>query len=102
MIAAILAVPAWKARYLELCRQIAEEALQEDVFLARVDAYRTLLTDAVTRDPFGPDRVDFLRSLEGTETSLVDIVARRRKFLLEHESLELNSDDDDGGSADPR
>ena len=80
-------MPAWRARYLEVCREIAEEDLQEEAFSARVDAYRDLLSDAVAKDPFGPDRGDFLRSLEGTETSLTEIVKRRRKFLLEHDSL---------------
>jgi len=102
LIAAILAVPAWKARYLELCRQIAEQALEEDAFRARIDAYRTLLTEAVAEDPFGPAHEDFLGSLAGSETSLTEIVARRRKFLLEHEALNPNSDDDEASTSNTR
>ena len=95
LIHAVLSVPAFRERYLEVYRQIATEELQEDAFRARIEAYRTLISDAVAQDPFGPDRKQFLESLDGTETSLTEIVSRRRKFLLEDESLTPDSDDKD-------
>ena len=103
MIHAVLSVPAFRERYLEVYRQIATEELQEDAFRARIDAYRTLISDAVAQDPFGPDQKKFLESLDGTETSLTEIVSRRRKFLLEDESLTPDSDDkNDDQSSDTR
>ena len=98
LIHAVLSVPAFRERYLEVYRQIATEELQEDAFRARIDAYRTLISDAVAQDPFGPDQKKFLESLDGTETSLTEIVSRRRKFLLEDESLTPDSDDEDDSS----
>ena len=87
MITQLLSVPQWRQRYLEVYRQIVEEQLAEERFTKRVEAYRTLLEDAVARDPMGPSPEAFQSSTREGDQSLGKIVERRRRFLLEHESL---------------
>lgn len=87
VIARILAVPAWRAEYLETLREIAEVQLAWNTLGPRVDAYRELIEADVIRDPFLGDRTAFLRSLYGDDQSLKSLAAERRRFLLRHADL---------------
>ena len=87
MIARILAVPAWRAEYLETLRELAEVQLAWKTLGPRIDAYRDLIETDVVRDPFLGDRTAFLRSLYGDDQSLKSLAAERRRFLLAHEDL---------------
>jgi spore coat protein CotH len=87
VIARILAVPAWRAEYLETLREIAEVQLAWNTLGPRVDAYRELIEADVIRDPFLGDRTAFLRSLYGDDQSLKSLAAERRRFLLGHADL---------------
>ena len=87
VIARILAVPAWRAEYLETLREIAEVQLAWKTLGPRVDAYRELIEADVVRDPFLGDRNAFLRSIYGNDQSLKSIAAERRRFLLDHADL---------------
>jgi spore coat protein CotH len=87
VIARILAVPAWRAEYLETLREIAEVQLAWNTLGPRVDAYRELIEADVVRDPFLGDRTAFLRSLYGDDQSLKSLASERRRFLLGHADL---------------
>lgn len=88
LIARILAVPEWRAMYLDEVRRLATVELDWGVLGKRVDAYRELIVEAVDQDPFDPDRRAFLDSIEGGDRSLESIARQRREFLLGHASLQ--------------
>ena len=83
----ILAVPAWRERYLDQVRELAEVELDWNTLGPRVESYRELIVDAVAQDPFDPDRSTFLESLDSDGMSLKSIAKERRDFLLRHDSL---------------
>lgn len=87
LIVRILAVPAWRDQYLDMVRELAEVELDWNSLGRRVMEYRALIVDAVAQDPFDPDRITFLESLDGNDRSLKSIARQRRDFLLQHESL---------------
>ena len=102
VIARILAVDAWRAEYIETLRTIAENDLDWANLKPRIDAYRTLIEKDVIRDPFHGDRTGFRDALFGGEASIKAFAAERRRFLLDHPSLDPDrqkSSTSDSGSA---
>jgi hypothetical protein len=79
----LLAVPAFRQRYLEYVREIAEKWLDWNSHGPRVARYHSLLVEDVkgdTRKLYSAEA--FTTDVEGGERSLKSFVEKRRQFLL--------------------
>ena len=79
----LLAVPAWRARYLAHVRDIAQRWLDWKKLEPMVNEYRALIAEDVkadTRKLYSYEA--FETGLSGSENSLQSFVTRRRQFLL--------------------
>jgi hypothetical protein len=85
IISKVLAVPALRARYLALVREIADKSLDWKVFGPVVKQYRDLIAADVARDTrklFTTEDFLFGTSDEGGEGTLRAFIEQRREFLL--------------------
>ena len=87
VVARILSVPEWRARYLERVAMLAERELDWAVLGPRVERWRALLIEAVGADPFLGDPEAFRSSLDGPGSSLKTIAEQRRQYLQRHPAL---------------
>ncbi len=99
----LLAVPAWRTRYLEYVREIAQQDLDWDKLGPLVASQRQMIAEAVAKDTRKlVSTVAFLRATadtpaaadgppvtrgRGPAISLREFADRRRKFLLEHPEI---------------
>lgn len=88
----ILAVPAFRERYLKNIRTIAEKSLTWQALEPVISQYRQLIDKEVEADTRKLDSYDAFKKMTGTESitgergqlSLKAFIEQRQKYLLQH------------------
>ncbi len=90
----LLAVPAWRAKYLAYVRQLAQQSLDWQRLGVVVAQYRALIQDDVQQDTRRTDSPEsFMRAVADDGGSLRTFIEQRREYLLSYRPDQAGSDE---------
>ncbi len=82
----LMAVPAFRQRYLAHCRTIVNTYMDLDLIHNKIDFYANLINELEANDPVGDELFSYIEFLEGVE-ELKDFFEERRDVLLSYDAI---------------